>query len=644
MNNPNVVPAVALHAHARRLVIYTVYDRRGGVDDYVVHALEALRPHSEHIVAVVNGSLTPVARARLERVADVILERENTGFDIEAQRYALRHLGRSIEEFDELVLTNDTWFGPVRPFAPVFDRMASRALHFWGMTDHAPEQHNPVAGKNVPYHFQSFWIAVRREMFTSERWARYWDELPEIGSYADAVKNHEIVFTSAFRESGYTGDVAFASDEYGSVNASLLAPLALMQDGCPLLKKRPFFHSPPFLDRHAVVGRWLLDAAADAGYPIEMALANLARNVPPKVLNADAGLMDIVNVDHPPYDPAAPLRIVVIAHIFYAEMTGELIERANTLPLAYDLIVTTPDADRARDIEQRLAALPGERGAVSVRVVDSNDGRDQSAFLIGCRDVLLSDDYDIVVKLHSKKTPQDGYNVGTHFRQQQFLNLLNDAEHSSRVIALFQREAGLGLVFPPMIHIGYPTLGRAWWANKPGFAVLAEELGIRVPLDDVSPLAPYGSMFIARPAALRILVQHPWQYADFGGAEAYQDGGLAHILERMPAYAAGELGYHARTIVTPDYAAVSHTALDYKLDEMSATVPGYVDEKIDRLRALGYVGAGSARDFLRMYMRVNHMGVVHRLRRMMDPGRRPGRWIHNVANRLLKGREGESAE
>ncbi|MCT2084702.1 rhamnan synthesis F family protein [Microbacterium enclense] len=617
----------------RRLVVYVVYDRRGGVDEYVVHALAGLREHAARILVVVNGKLTPEGRARLEPVSDEVLVRDNVGFDIWAHKEALEHVGAGLSEFDEVVLTNDTWFGPVRPFGAVFERMDALEIDFWGMTDHSAEDWHMFTGSaGVPHHPQSFWIAVRRSMFTSERWARYWQDLPEMPGYRDAVLGHELVFTSVFRDAGFVDGVAFRSEDYGSANASLLAPVALMEDGCPLLKRRVFFHSPPFLDRHAVIGRWALEAAAAGGYPTELALSNLARNVAPKVLNADAGLMDVLGPDDAPYDPAEPLRVVVVAHIFYDEMTPEILERADTLPVPYDFVVTTPDPTRAERIREHIARLPGERGDVSVRVVESNDGRDQSAFLVGCRDVLSSGRYDVVVKLHSKKTPQDGYNVGTHFREQQFLNLLPDRDHSSRVLGLFQREKGLGLAFPPMIHIGYPTLGRAWWANKPGFERLADEMGIRVPLDDVSPLAPYGSMFFARPEALRLLVDREWRYSDFGGADAYQDGGLAHILERMPSYAAGELGFHSRTIVAPDYAAVSHTALDFKLDEMSATIPGYAHEKIDRLRTVGYVGTGSGADFLRMYMRLNHMGVVHRLRRVMDPLRRPGRWIRAMVD------------
>lgn len=615
----------------RRLVVYVVYDRRGGVDDYVVHALAGLREHASRILVMVNGKLTKEGRARLEPVSDEVLVRENVGFDIWAHKEALDHVGAALSEFDEVVLTNDTWFGPVRPYGPVFERMDALEIDFWGMTDHvAQDWHMFTGSAGVPYHLQSFWIAVRRAMFVSERWAQYWRELPEMPGYRDAVVDHELVFTGAFRAAGFVDGVAFPSEEYGSPNASLLAPEALIEDGCPVLKRRVFFHSPPFLDRYAVIGRWALETASAGGYPSELALANLARNVAPKVLNADAGLMDVIGPDHPPYDPSTPLRVVVIAHIFYDEMTPEILERTDTLPMPYDLVVTTPDTERAARIRAHIDRIPGNRGQVSVRVVESNDGRDQSAFLIGCRDVLLSGGYDIVVKLHSKKTPQDGYNVGTHFREQQFLNLLHDPDHTSRVLALFQRERGLGLAFPPMIHIGYPTLGRAWWANKSGFERLAAEMGVAVPLDDVSPLAPYGSMFFARPEALRLLVEREWRYSDFGGADAYQDGGLAHILERMPSFAAGELGFHSRTIVAPDYAAVSHTALDFKLDEMSATIPGYAHEKIDRLREVGFVGTGSGRDFLRMYMRANHMSTVHRLRRLFDPGRRPGKWIHAV--------------
>jgi rhamnosyltransferase len=620
----------------RRLFVYVVWDRRGGVDDYVPYALAGMRQDAAHILVVVNGSLSDAGRAKLEPVSDEILVRPNIGYDIWAHKEALDHLGDRIAEYDEVVLTNDTWFGPVRPYRPVFERMASRAAHFWGMTDHAREEPNPFTGEGVlHYHLQSFWIAARRELFLSDAWRAYWRDLPPMPDYFDAVLKHEAVFTHHFATRGFRHDVAFPSAEYPTDHAALFNPDLLLADGCPLIKRRPFFHFPPFLDRHAVIGREIAEAVESYGYPMPLFWQNLARNVEPKILNADAGMLEVLPDVDVAYDPARPLRVVAILHIYYTDMTDEMLDRVDTLPGAYDLVITTSDAGRAAQIREIVERRPRDGRALDIRVVESNDGRDQSAFLIGCRDILLGDAYDLVVKLHSKKTPQDGVNIGRHFKAQQFRNLLNRPGYTANLLALFQKEPGLGLVYPPMIHIGYPTMGRAWWANKEGAERLCDELGIRVPLDDISPLAPFGSMFIARPAALRLLVAHPWRWAQFGGAEAYRDGGFAHILERLPSYAAGELGYHTRTVSTTEYMSISHTALEYKMDQLSTTFPSDTVDAINFMRTAGGFGRGGIADFLRAYLRLHRPGTGAALRRVV--GR--DTWL----GRLLRGPRGPRA-
>lgn len=610
-------PASIFPVDGKRLLIYVVYDPRGDVEDYIPYALERLREHCTHILVVVNGALTERGRAQLVPVADQMIERENRGFDIWGYKTGLDAMAERMSEFDEVLLVNDTWFGPVRPFAPMFERMDKRPLHFWGMTDHVRVEPHPFTQTGyLPYHLQSYWVAVRREMIESEEWRAYWRDLPEMTSYSDAVVKHEGVFTEHFTTRGFSGEVAFPTLTDKVENHAVLYAEQLLDAGCPTLKRRPFFQWPPFMDGLGVVGRWTLDAVQRYGYPIELVYADLARNVAPKVLNADAAMLEVLSDQSSAYDPAAPLRTLVVAHIYYVEMTHEMVDRADTLPGEYDLIVTTPDAERAAGIEAILAARLPERGRREVRVVASNDGRDQSAFLIGCRPELLSGDYELVVKIHSKKTPQDGHNVGTHFRRQQYDNLLRTSAYTGNVVALFQREPGLGLAFPPMIHLGYPTMGHAWWANKPAFAERCAELGIRVPLDEVSPLAPYGSMFFARPDALRILAEREWTYDEFAGA--YDDGSLAHVLERMPAYAAGERGYHSRTIANRDYIASSHTALDYNLDQFSQTMPENAMHQIQFLKRMGYIESGSLSDFVSVFFRMHRPHQEARAREVYD--------------------------
>ncbi|UIN29875.1 rhamnan synthesis F family protein [Microbacterium binotii] len=614
-------PADAFPASGKRLLIYVVYDRRGDVEDYIPYALSKLRAHCDRIFVVVNGALTDQGRAVLEPVADDILVRPNRGFDIWGYKDGLDAVGAGIEEYDEVVLANDTWFGPVRPFEPVFERMDAQKLHFWGMTDHVRVDPNPFTGTGyLAYHIQSYWLAVRRDLVASEEWTSYWRDLPPMDSYSDAVVKHEATFTEFLTGHGFVGEVAFPTITDRIENHAVLYAEQLIEQGCPTLKRRPFFQWPPYLDHLAVIGRWTLDCVARYGYPMRLIYTDLARNVEPHTLNADAALLDVVADEGGAYDEAHPLRTVVIAHIFYEEMASEMLERIDYLPGAFDLVVTTTDEQKAERI-RRVIAERHARGASEVRVVDSNNGRDQSAFLIACRDVLVGGEYDVVVKLHSKRTVQDAYNAGMHFQRHQFENLLSSPGYASNVLSMFQRQPELGLVYPPMVHIGYGTLGHAWWDNRPAFIQIAAQLGIRVPIDETSPLAPFGSMYIARPEALAHLVAPEWTYDDFGDASAYRDGGLAHVLERVPSYAAGEAGFVTRTIATADYAAVSYTTLDYHLDQMSSTLPDSTMHQIQFLRRLGPLGRGTIEDFSYILARLRKPEWEPRLQRLFGRAR-----------------------
>lgn len=605
--------ATTFPEHGRRAVVYVLYNARGMVDQYVLHALTALREHAECIVVVSNGELQPEARNSVLECADELIERDNSGWDIWAQKAGLDALGARVAEYDEVVLTNDTWFGPVVPFAPILERMNALAVDFWGFTDHPRvEQSDSWTGEVIPYHLQSHWIAVRSRMLRSDAWNTYWRGLPVFLNWTEAVTRHEVVFTAIFERAGFAHAVAFSHELYDTENPSVFSVDEMLDDGCPIVKRKALSFWPVSMDHNAAVGRWTMEKIEALGYPSDLIVPALARTTPPRDLHNDLGMLEILPDIDVSYDATAPLRIVLVAHIFYVDMTDEILDRGDLIPGGYDLVVTTPDAKRAAEIEAIIDSRPPRGRRTEVRVLPSNDGRDQSAFLIECRDLIIGDDYDVIVKVHTKRTPQQGYAVGQHFKSQQFDNLLPSAGYVANLLALFQRDAGLGLVYPPMIHIGHGTLGHAWWGNRPRFEREATALGISVPMDGVSPLAPFGSMYVARPAALRLLAQHEWRYEEFGGADAYKDGGLAHVLERMPSYAAAEAGLHTRTVLTAEYAAISHTSLEFKLDEHSATIPGSPREKIAFLHRAGPLGTGRLRDFLWMYLRSNRPDLLSR--------------------------------
>ena len=150
--------------------------------------------------------LTPEGRARLEGVADTVWARKNVGFDVWAYKEALEAFGPDrLAEYDELILTNYTYFGPiyplrgdVRPYGPAGD------LDFWGLTEHKRIDENPLAAQGdtgpLEAHIQSHWIAVRKTMFTAMEFAAgTGSSMPTINSIPDSIRYHEVAIHRAFR-------------------------------------------------------------------------------------------------------------------------------------------------------------------------------------------------------------------------------------------------------------------------------------------------------------------------------------------------------------------------------------------------------------------------------------------------------------
>jgi len=570
----------------RRAVFYLFYDPQGQVDDYVTHVLTGLRSHAEHIFVVSNGTLDDVARGRLEGCADEVWVRDNVGLDVWAYKEAMERVGPDVlAGFDEVVLMNSTFFGPVGSFTPLFARMdAQTDIDFWGVTEHGPSAHHPF-DKTVPLgaHLQSHWLSVRRPMLVSDAWREYWDTMPMITSYDESVIQHESRFTAFFEERGFRSVAAFPASDYDTTHPVMNNIAQMMRDGCPIVKRRTFFHVPTYNEHFAIDGRMILREMEQRGYPLDMVYRNLARTARPRAMVTNLGLLEVLPEVDLGYDRSRPLAVVAVTHIFYPDMTDEILDRLDFLPTGYDLVVTTADEAKREEIQ---AVLDRRGRAGEIRVVKSNRGRDISAFFVDCRDVIESDDYDIVVKLHSKKNLQDSRNIAELFKRHLFENLLSSPGYAANVLRLFQQHPSLGMVFPPVYHIGYPTLGHAWYHNKPLAMREAERLGFPMPFDENTPLSAYGSMFIARPETLRALTSAGYTHDDFPDESGYGDGALTHVVERLASYAVLSTGHHIREVMNADLAALNYSYLEYRAIVVGALLPAYPLQQIKKIKQL----------------------------------------------------------
>ena len=187
----------------KRLGIFFFYEKNGDVDDFITYYLADLNKNLTELVVVCNGKLSAQGRAAFEQFTDNIIVRENKGLDVWAYKTALDSYGwAKLTEFDEIVMTNSTLMGPVRPLKEMFDAMwENQDLDFWGLSIHHGAKSNPFKGKHLynylPVHIQSHFIVYRQRFVKAPELQNYWDNMPMIESYTDSVQRYEAVFTAA---------------------------------------------------------------------------------------------------------------------------------------------------------------------------------------------------------------------------------------------------------------------------------------------------------------------------------------------------------------------------------------------------------------------------------------------------------------
>lgn len=557
----------------KRVLFYLFYDDQGQVDDYVTHKLSALKESIDTIFVVSNSPLTSESRTKLEAVVDTVYVRENVGFDVWGYKEAMEVFGlEKLEEYDELILMNYTFFGPIFPFSETFEKMDAQDCDFWGITAHKAMVPNPFTGRDeLPLHLNSHWIAVRKSMFLSEEFKQYWRNMPMIYSYVDSILQHESRFTKHFSDRGFSFDVTFPPEDYPTEYSAFQSIELMFENRCPILKRRPFFHDPIFLEQNAMTLRGVMRQVEDSGYDTSLIWQNVVRSTQPRTLHTNVDLLEVL----PEHDADIKIekshKIAVLAHLYYDDMLEETMEYVKNIPYAYDLYITTSDEQKKKNIE--LAVVKYNINKVCVRVVEQNRGRDMGSLFMTLRDVLLSDEYDYLCRIHSKKSPQNGHNMALLFKQHMFDNLLYTPGYIKNLINLFDKNDTLGMVFPPVVHIAYPTLGHAWFENREPATQWAKKLGITTAFDDATPIAPYGTMFWFRPKAVRKIASYPFKWSDFNSEPDHTDGGLAHVLERLLGYCVMSEGFHLRSVINRESVGINYTKLEYKLQKLAALLP-----------------------------------------------------------------------
>ena len=237
-------------------------------------------------------------------------------------------------------------------------------------------------------------------------------------------------------------------------------------------------------------------------------------------------------------------RVAVLLHAYYLDLLAEFHQALRNIPFPFALFISTDSPEKKAAIEERFGSL--NQGPFEVRVFP-NRGRDVAPKFVGFRDVHC--EYDFVLHIHTKKSLNNP-NV-RDWRSFLLDCLLGSPQIVAGIFEMFSQRPRLGIVAPRNSEVVRPHM--VWGCNFDSCAMLAKRMGI-----DLRPDLPIdfaaGSMFWARSAALKPLLDLNLTFDCFDEELGQTDGALGHAIERLTFYSCQLAGYtwcHAGPVENP---------------------------------------------------------------------------------------------
>ncbi len=175
----------------RRACVFAHYDRDAVVDPYVRYYLSALLQEVDKLVFVSVSELSADACSSLEDMGCMVHLRPNVGYDFCSYQYGLQQL--DWDDFDELLLCNDSVYGPVVPLAPVFQAMAARGIDGWGLTENF----------EIDRHLQSYFLVFTARVLRSQVFRAFWDGVEVLSDKREIIRRYEVGLSQTLREAGF---------------------------------------------------------------------------------------------------------------------------------------------------------------------------------------------------------------------------------------------------------------------------------------------------------------------------------------------------------------------------------------------------------------------------------------------------------
>jgi len=246
-----------------RICIFSHFDKNNIIDEYVIYYLSELSKIADIIFVSTAESLTDFRG--IERYCKDIMVKENYGYDFGAWKSGLNLLGSELNEYEELILCNDSMFGPFFDLEPIFNEMQSK-FDVWSMTDN----------RQITEHLQSYFIVYNKKAFSHVLFTEFWDNFKIYIDKQKLIEMNEIKFSEKLIKCKNLRTGAFVSadslDSYLNITHYYWKKI-IEKDEFPFIKKELLRDNPMNID----ISNWKFTIKKNSAYNIALIQKHLER-------------------------------------------------------------------------------------------------------------------------------------------------------------------------------------------------------------------------------------------------------------------------------------------------------------------------------------------------------------------------------
>ena len=530
---------------ANRLALLSISTQKGTVAEYLFFLIQNLYSVYKHIYVISSYSFDQESLQRMQQYADIIIE-DVAGDDFQHWKMALESLRRDnqLNSFEDLVLINDSIYGPFVSLNEVFEKMDAEKVDFWGITRH---QAMPGTTDFIQTYFIDFKIK------------KIWKDLLLFFDSMDGIANRELELSHFLETKEYSSDVFVRTDDIENRDPRLAEsffmfyPYFLVKERkCPFVSRYMFSLDDKIMSLYGSENQIpLFLEYIDDKYPCEYIYEDLICQYNMYDLVHRLKLNFILNGNARARKQKSRRKVAVFVYLYYERDFLLYIERLRVFPKEISIYIYT---DTETKVNALLKMTYENEIKAKVCKVDGR-GREWATFLNEISQA--SEQYDYGAFLHDKSFHDNEFPTQAYaFRDLLWDNLIPSEEGVKQIINIFECKEYIGLLLPPIVKHGsyFKYYMNFWTCNYKNTLELARKLDIKEELivEEVTPIS-IGGMFWFRVDALRKIFTHNMERSAFCKEPMPTDGTLNHSLERIIPYVAQDAGYYSGIVITQRY-------------------------------------------------------------------------------------------